>query len=154
MDLLPSDIRNTRSHLFFFFWCIRFAYTCHKNVLLQAKIMSSNMDTVSLNTSGGHSWGTESPSLSIKSWGFTNDTDSCRSQHWNFFLAANFINVGKSMQPCFCIWLLVAQWYRVIGSLASISELVVSIIWCWFSCAEFRAFKRELLSTLLWLKPD
>ncbi|XP_046727343.1 1-phosphatidylinositol 4,5-bisphosphate phosphodiesterase eta-2a isoform X2 [Silurus meridionalis] len=54
------------------------------------------MDTVSLNTSlqsGGHSVGTESPSLSMKSWGFTNDSDSCLSQHWNFFLAANFIGV-------------------------------------------------------------
>ncbi|XP_072538384.1 1-phosphatidylinositol 4,5-bisphosphate phosphodiesterase eta-2a isoform X1 [Salminus brasiliensis] len=29
----------------------------------------------------------------MKSWGFTNDTDSVRSRHWNFFLASNFADV-------------------------------------------------------------
>ncbi|KAM9475692.1 1-phosphatidylinositol 4,5-bisphosphate phosphodiesterase eta-2a [Clarias gariepinus] len=54
------------------------------------------MDTDSLNTSlqsGGYSMGTESPNLSMKSWGFTNNSDTGRSQHWNFFLAANFLDV-------------------------------------------------------------
>ncbi|KAL6456691.1 hypothetical protein MHYP_G00352350 [Metynnis hypsauchen] len=58
------------------------------------------MDTVSLNASlrsGGHSVGTDSPNLSMKSWGFTNDTDSVKSRHWNFFLAANFIDVDHAV---------------------------------------------------------
>lgn len=67
--------------------------------LLQGVIIYMKMDTDSLNTSlqsGGHSMGTESPNLSMKSWGFTNNSDTGRSQHWNFFLAANFLDVGKS----------------------------------------------------------
>ncbi|XP_042618822.1 1-phosphatidylinositol 4,5-bisphosphate phosphodiesterase eta-2-like isoform X2 [Cyprinus carpio] len=59
----------------------------------------SNMDTVSLNTSlfsGSQSISMDSPNLSMRSVGFTNDTDSSRSStllHWNFFLAANYISV-------------------------------------------------------------
>ncbi|XP_051526099.1 1-phosphatidylinositol 4,5-bisphosphate phosphodiesterase eta-2-like isoform X2 [Myxocyprinus asiaticus] len=57
------------------------------------------METVSVNTSlfsGIHSISTDSPNLSMRSVGFTNDTDSFRSStllHWNFFLAANYISV-------------------------------------------------------------
>ncbi|XP_026126380.1 1-phosphatidylinositol 4,5-bisphosphate phosphodiesterase eta-2-like isoform X1 [Carassius auratus] len=57
------------------------------------------MDTVSLNTSlfsGSQSISTDSPSLSMRSVSFINDTDSSRSStllHWNFFLAANYISV-------------------------------------------------------------
>ncbi|KAK2899051.1 hypothetical protein Q8A67_010469 [Cirrhinus molitorella] len=59
------------------------------------------VSTVSLNTSlftGSQSISTDSPNLSMRSIGFTNDTDSSRSStllHWNFFLAANYISVGK-----------------------------------------------------------
>jgi len=59
------------------------------------------MDTVSLNTSlfsGSQSISMDSPSLSMRSLGFTNDTDSSRSStllHWNFFLAGNYISVGE-----------------------------------------------------------
>ncbi|XP_051508487.1 1-phosphatidylinositol 4,5-bisphosphate phosphodiesterase eta-2-like [Myxocyprinus asiaticus] len=57
------------------------------------------MDTVSVNTSlfpGSQSISTDSPNMSMRSVGFTNDTDSFRSStllHWNFFLAANYISV-------------------------------------------------------------
>ncbi|XP_062854592.1 1-phosphatidylinositol 4,5-bisphosphate phosphodiesterase eta-2a [Trichomycterus rosablanca] len=54
------------------------------------------MDTASLNTSlqsGDYSMNTDSSNQSMKSWGAMNDTDSHLSRHWNFFLAANFINV-------------------------------------------------------------
>ncbi|XP_066500454.1 1-phosphatidylinositol 4,5-bisphosphate phosphodiesterase eta-2a [Hoplias malabaricus] len=70
----------------------RLQATCLLNVYKE----NNQMDTVSLNPSlrsGGHSRGTDSPSLSMKSWGFANDTDSVRSRHWNFLLSANFTNV-------------------------------------------------------------
>ncbi|KAL1269250.1 hypothetical protein QQF64_031539, partial [Cirrhinus molitorella] len=63
------------------------------------------MDSVSLNTSlftGSQSISTDSPNLSMRSIGFTNDTDSSRSStllHWNFFLAANYISVGNCQRP-------------------------------------------------------
>ncbi|XP_026118252.1 1-phosphatidylinositol 4,5-bisphosphate phosphodiesterase eta-2-like isoform X1 [Carassius auratus] len=57
------------------------------------------MDTASVNTSlfsGTQSIITDSPNLSMRSVGFTNDSDSSRSStllHWNFFLATNYISV-------------------------------------------------------------
>ncbi|RXN12633.1 1-phosphatidylinositol 4,5-bisphosphate phosphodiesterase eta-2-like isoform X1 [Labeo rohita] len=64
----------------------------------------------------------DSPNLSMRSAGFTNDTDSCRSStllHWNFFLAANYIRVERTI---FILMGLITQETILLASIIKKSE--------------------------------